>query len=117
MHKSVSTLPGRGRAVGLCVYRQESSPVGTGAGGSDRCPPAGHWRGAGGRGVGTGPAERGTHKARHDSPQVSQCSDKCTAKALDGSCYLNKPVVNKWSLLVLIGGEPQACKPPRALQL
>lgn len=82
----------------------------------DQCPPAGHWRGAGISGVGTGAVERGICKALHNSlsTQVSECS---TAKALDGSCYLNNPVVNKWNLLVLIDEEPQACKPPRALQL
>lgn len=84
--------------------------------GRDQCPPAGHWRGAGISGVGTGAVERGICKALHNSlsTQVSECS---TAKALDGSCYLNNPVVNKWNLLVLIDEEPQACKPPRALQL
>ena len=43
--------------------------------GKDQCPPAGHWRGAGVRGGGTGAVERGICKALHSSlsTQVSEC--------------------------------------------
>jgi len=68
----------------------------------------------------TGATGRGTFKAPCNGPDrawVFWCSCQHTADTLDGSCHLNKPVVNKWSLLALIGGEPQAWKTPRALQL
>lgn len=64
--------------------------------------------------------QRGTLKAQGNGPdtaRVSQHSAEHTANTLDGSCYFSKPVVNKWSLLALIVEEPQASKPPGALQL
>lgn len=123
MHRSVSTLPGGGSAVRLCVV-QERSPVGMGERGQwagINAPQQGTEGEQGAAGLVQGLQREG--RARHrrhnspDSTQVSQCSDNCRAITLDGSCHLNRPVVNKWNLLVLIDGEPQACKPPGALQL
>lgn len=114
--QSVSTLPGGVSTVGLCMHRRQWEQE---AVGRDRCPPAGGWRGAGAAEEAQGP-QRGTLKGQcngPDSAQVSQHSDEHTANTLDGSCYLSKPVVNKWNLLALIVGEPQASKPPGALQL
>lgn len=78
-------------------------------------------------GAGGEQGQRGRHRGHGEVPSkdsamaqtvlVSQHSDEHTANTLDGSCYLSKPVVNKWSLLALIVGEPQASKPPGALQL